>query len=176
MTPTGFFLQHRETVIALAANNTLSEAWRLLVQQIGIDSGMSENSFRGLLPPFLETSRYYDKQIELNNTVKQELEQVKHELNTLQELNNELNNQIELNSELNKSELNNPVKQSVKHGLNISGWTIAKSLGYYRAFKKVAGKQIGVYLGKTLDDAAEKIEAKEQSINFPRHTNTATDT
>ena len=176
MTSTSFFLRHREMVIALAAHNTLSETWRLLTEQTDIESVMKENSFRVRLPPFMETSRYYDKQIELNNTVKQELEQVKHELNTLQELNNELNNQIELNSELNKSELNNPVKQSVKHGLNISGWTIAKSRGYYRAFKKVAGKQIGVYLGKTLDDAAEKIQAKEQSFNFPRHTNTATDT
>jgi hypothetical protein len=126
---------------------------------------MSENSFKGLLPPFIETCRYYDEQIELNNLAKQELEQVKHELN----------NQIELNKEieLNNPALNSPVKQlKVKHGLNISGWTVAKSRGYFRAFKKVAGKQIGVYLGKTLDDAAEKIEAREQRMNSFRHTNT----
>jgi hypothetical protein len=47
---------------------------------------------------------------------------------------------------------------------NISGWTVAKSGGYFRAFKKVAGKLQGVYLGKDLNNAETKIKAKEQQM------------
>ena len=36
MTPTGFMIQHREIVLALATNNTLAEAWRLLVQRLSL--------------------------------------------------------------------------------------------------------------------------------------------
>ncbi len=122
----------------------------------------------------IELNNRLNKEIELNNPVKQELEQVKQQLNTLQELNNELNNR--LNNQLNNPELNNPVKQSVKQGLNISGWTIHKSGEYHRAFKKVSGKMLAVYVGKNLSDAEQKIQAKEQQLNSESHSNTATDT
>ena len=70
---------------------------------------------------------------------------------------------IELNRQLNTG-LNMPVIQEVvKHGLNIAGWSIQESGGYFRAFKKVAGKLQGVYLGKNLDGAEQKIMAKEKS-------------
>jgi predicted nuclease with TOPRIM domain len=122
------------------------------------------------------------------NTVKHELEQVKQELSILQELNTELNkelelnnsvkhelnevkqqlnNQIRLNSELNKEQgLNMPVKQeTVKQKLNnIAGWNIQESGGYFRAFKKMGGKMKAVYLGKNLDDAETKIQAKERQL------------
>lgn len=98
-----------------------------------------------------------NKQIELNtelnsnaelNTVKQELDAVKHELN-----------------KLNSQGLNIQVKQeAVKHGLNIGGWSVQESGGYFRAFKKVGGKMYAVYLGKNLDDAETKIRTKEAAI------------
>jgi len=65
-------------------------------------------------------------------------------------------------NKLNSQGLNNQVKhETVKHGLNIGGWSIQESKGYFRAFKKVAGKLQGIYLGKDLTDAETKIKAKE---------------
>ncbi|MBI5593311.1 MAG: hypothetical protein HY881_22865 [Deltaproteobacteria bacterium] len=110
------------------------------------------------------------------NKVTQELEQVKQmltaelDLNKLYdarlkeqvELNNELNNSIE---QLKKQELNKEVRQDrVKQSLNIVGWSIQQSGGYYRGFRKIGGKMMSVYLGKSLDDAEQKIRAKDQLI------------
>lgn len=44
--------------------------------------------------------------------------------------------------------------------LNIAGWTVAKSGGYFRAFKKIKGRVHGVHLGLDLTNAETKIEAK----------------
>lgn len=52
----------------------------------------------------------------------------------------------------------------VKHGLNIVGWNVQESLGYYRAFRKVGGKMKAVYLGKNLDGAEQKIMAKQEQL------------
>ena len=123
-----------------------------------------------------ELNTELNKRVELNNslnndnelnTVKQELDEVKQELNKQIWLNTELNNSVEkLNIQLNKQHgLNMEVKQgAVKHGLNIAGWSIQESKGYFRAFKKVAGKMQAVYLGKNLDDAETKIQAKQSQI------------
>jgi hypothetical protein len=46
---------------------------------------------------------------------------------------------------------------------NIAGWTVAKSGGYFRAFKKMGGKMKAVYLGKSLDGAEQKIMAKQDN-------------
>lgn len=60
-----------------------------------------------------------------------------------------------------KHKLNNPVKQkTVKQDFKVSGWSIQKSGGYYRAFKKIDGKLRGVYLGKSLENAEQKIMEK----------------
>jgi len=160
MTSAEILTQHKERIFHFYDE---TKSWQKVFERLSTELpngiGMQAATFKQYAPIMLELNK------ELNN----QLNKVKHELN----------NQIELNKEieLNNPALNSPVKQlKVKHGLNISGWTVAKSRGYFRAFKKVAGKQIGVYLGKTLDDAAEKIEAREQRMNSFRHTNTATDT
>ena len=86
-------------------------------------------------------------------TVKQKLSEVKQEANS----------QIKLNKE---------VKQDQdKQKLNIAGWSIQKSNGYYRGFKKIAGKVQGVYLGKTLDDAEQKIMKKNYNFQYNRNQN-----
>ena len=52
---------------------------------------------------------------------------------------------------------------------NIDGWTITKSGGYYRLFKKIDGRNRGIYLGKYLDFevAREKIQAYELCYQKP---------
>lgn len=128
-------------------------------------AGMSLATFKQYSPILIELNKQLNTDAELN-TVKQEIEAVKQELNRLQELNTGLNNQIRLNSELNKNQgLNIPVKQeTVKQGLNIAGWNVQESGGYFRAFKKVAGKLQGVYLGKNLEGAEMKIRAKQEQL------------
>jgi hypothetical protein len=39
-----------------------------------------------------------------------------------------------------------------KQKMIIAGWSVQESHGYFRAFKRIAGKMKGVYLGKTLED------------------------
>ena len=188
MTPTSFFLQHREIVLELAVDNTLSETWRLLVQRIGIDSAMKENSFKGLLTPFLETSRFYADELNKQLHNQQELHE---KLHNEQELNERLHNQLrelheeqELNEKLyNDERLNEKLheNQELNEKLQISGWTIGKSGKsgeYYRAFRKVSGKVHAVHLGRHLDliDAKIKIDFKFEQLFSARHTNTSLDT
>ena len=72
---------------------------------------------------------------------------------------------IELNKSLNDcDELASVKQESTKQGLNISGWSIQESKGYFRAFRKMGGKMYAVYLGKTIDNAEAKIGMKEQQI------------
>ncbi len=42
----------------------------------------------------------------------------------------------------------------------LAGWSIQKSGGYYRAFRRVGGKIHGIHLGVTLEGAEQKINAK----------------
>jgi len=46
----------------------------------------------------------------------------------------------------------------------IGEWNVVKSGGYYRAFRRIDGRLHGVYLGKSLRGAAQKIKAKEAEI------------
>ena len=170
MTPSEILILHRERICYLF---TEMKSWPKVFEQLSTELpnpiGMQLGTFKQYAPILLELTKELNKKLnnaELNNAVKQELEQVKQQLNTLQELNSQLNNQLELN---------NPVKQSrVKQGLNIGGWTIQQSGGYYRAFKKVNGKMFAVYIGKNLDDAAAKIEAKAALLRSLTHTDTCT--
>ncbi len=58
----------------------------------------------------------------------------------------------------------NTMDEPVKSKLNISGWTVAKSGRYFRAFRKIKGRVYGVHLGLSLDDAESKIAAKIEQI------------
>ena len=51
-------------------------------------------------------------------------------------------------------------------GNNIAGWTLKESGGYYRAFRTIAGKVHGVYIGKTADPeiVKSKVSAKEKEL------------
>lgn len=54
------------------------------------------------------------------------------------------------------------VKQSVKQsegaGAALDGWSVQRSGGYHRLFKRIGGRVRGIYLGKTFD--REKARAK----------------
>jgi DNA repair exonuclease SbcCD ATPase subunit len=185
MTPTGFFLQHREMVIELAAHNTLSETWRLLAQQTDIESVMSENTLKGLLTPFLETSRFYADELnkklhnqqelhneqELNKRLHEQIKELHEKLHNEQELNEKLHNQLgelheeqELNEKLNNDErLNEKLNEAeqLNKKLKIAGWTVGKCGEYYRAVRKISGKVHGIHLGRHLD----LIDAKTRLIS-----------
>jgi len=201
MTPTGFLIQHRETVLELANKCSASETWRTLVEKIGIDKAMKENSFKVLLKPFMETCSFFDYGLNeklhsekwLNRELQEQIDGLNEKLNNEQELNEKLNTQIDgLNTRLNtldglNEKLNNGLNVPVD-GLNtklntsdapvksIAGWTITQYDKYFRAFRKIKGKVHGVHLGRTLTDAEQKIQAKEQQLNSESHSNTATDT
>ena len=91
------------------------------------------------------------KQIEINaNATKQENAVLKEKLLKMDRI------KKELNKELNKVKQELLVKQKDKQqetskGINIDGWSVQKSGGYYRMFKKINGKVHGIYLGKYLD-------------------------
>lgn len=105
---------------------------------------------------------------ELNIKLNTQIEELNIRLNTLDGLNTELNNELvkcRLNipdsEQLNNSgERLNMKTEQVKQKLNIAGWTVAKSGGYFRAFKKIKGRVYGVHLGRDLVNAEAKIEAK----------------
>jgi hypothetical protein len=138
-----FLLNNREKILE-AFTGSPGKAWERLVPWIHIDEAMSLNTFRVLIVPFVETCRFYEAKLQ-----KTDSEAVKCRLNESDELG--LNNPDE--------KLNNHDKQA-KQPLNISGWTVTKSGSYYRAFKKIDGKLRGIHLGKTLENAAEKIAKK----------------
>ncbi len=179
MTPTGFLLQHLEIVQEATNDCPVSETWRALVEKIGIDKTMSENTFRVIIKPFVETCNFFNDG--LNNQLNKTITRLNTELNNEQELNKKLNTEIEeLNIKLNtlgglNTKLNNP-DMPVKTSLNISGWTVTKQDKYYRAFKKIKGKGYGIHIGKNLDDAAGKILAKEAQLRSGSHRDTSTDT
>ena len=179
MTPTGFLIQHREAVIELANDSPVSETWRTLVERISIDKTMSENTFRVVIKPFMETCQFYNDG--LNKKLNETITRLNEELNNEQELNKKLNTEIEeLNKKLNTLDgLNaklNTLDAPVKTSMNISGWTVTKQDKYFRAFKKIKNKVYGVHLGKNLDNAVAKIEAKEEQLRLLTHTDTCTDT
>jgi hypothetical protein len=169
MKPAEFLTMHRARVQELyTKTGSWAKVYEMLSKSLPEIAGMSRATFKQYAPILIELNKALNNDDRLNNqvkqdqelnTVKQELEAVKHELNRLQELNTGLNKELELNK------LNISVKQeTVKHGLNISGWSIQESKGYFRAFKKVAGKMKAVYLGKNLDDAEMKIRNKEKQM------------
>jgi len=104
---------------------------------------------------------------EMLNSVKQELEIAKQKLNIQEELNILLNNTVEmLNNDKQLNMINKQDEPLVdKQKINIAGWSVQKSGGFYRAFRRIGGKMCGVYLGKTLDGAETKIKAKAESLN-----------
>ncbi len=72
-----------------------------------------------------------------------------------------------------KESVSNPVRHNgLANGksaaLNIAGWSVRKDgKGYFRAYRKVAGKTRSVYLGKTLQGAEEKILKADKATQSP---------
>ena len=174
MKPVEILVLHRARIQQLfSETGSWPKTYETMKSEFSEFAGMSLATFKQYSPILIELNKTLNNDNGLNNqvkqdselnTVKQELESAKQELNRLQELNTELNKELQLNK-LNNQGLNMPVKQeTVKHGLNIAGWSIQESKGYFRAFKKVGGKMQAVYLGKNLDDAETKIQAKERQL------------
>jgi len=156
MKPAEILTMHRARVQELyTETGSWAKVYEMLSKSLPEIAGIKIATFKQYAPILIELNTRLNTDTELNR-VKQELEQVKQELNRLQELNTELNKEHELNT---------PVKQeTVKQKLNIAGWNIIQYKNYFRAFKKVAGKLHGVYLGKSLDGAEQKIMNKEQQL------------
>ncbi len=135
--------QNRESVLRAYAETGGSpqQVWKLFPELEGLTKF---NSFKTYLKPI----------VEMLNRVERE---------SGQEL-----NKVKQNVELQTERLNT-VKQT-ETGIpgNVEGWTIALTGGYYKAFKKVAGKVRGVHLGKVfaLDRAVEKIRSKEIELGI----------
>ena len=94
----------------------------------------------------------------------EELEHVKKELHELQLINNQLN--IE-KAQQETREINKQSKDTLnndKQKLIIAGWSVQESHGYFRAFKRIDGKMKGLYLGKSLEGAEQKIRGKEKNL------------
>lgn len=179
MTPTGFLLQHLEIVQEATNDCPVSETWRKLVDRIGIDKTMSENTFRVVIKPFVETCNFFNDG--LNTKLNEIIIRLNEELNNEHELNTKLNTQIEeLNTKLNTldglNEKLNTIDVPIKTSINILGWTVTKSDKYYRAFKKIKGKGYGIHIGKNLNSAESKILAKAEQLRILTHTDTLPNT
>ena len=46
----------------------------------------------------------------------------------------------------------------------IAGWNVTPFRGYFRAFRRINGKLHSLYLGKSLDDAEQKIRARQEQM------------
>jgi len=93
-----------------------------------------------------------------------ELEHVKKELCELQLINKKLNITNEQQEAKITTEQADNTLNTDKQKMIIAGWSVQESHGYFRAFKRIAGKMKGVYLGKTLEDAEKKIRGKEKNL------------
>jgi len=93
-----------------------------------------------------------------------ELEHVKKELCELQLINKQLNTANAQQETKKATEQENDTLNTDKQKMIIAGWSVQESRGYFRAFKRIAGKMKGVYLGKTLEDAEQKIRNKEKKL------------
>jgi|GEM_PF-6786532 len=96
----------------------------------------------------------------------EELEHVKKELHELQLINKKINTEnaqqeTRKTNEQSKNTLNND-----KQKLIVAGWSVQESHGYFRAFKRIDGKMKGIYLGKTLEGAEQKIREKEKKLSI----------
>ena len=108
-----------------------------------------------------------NKQEELN-AVSQRLDEVKQELTRAEELSRVSHTGADRLSKVNQG-------GEVKQKLTIAGWNIQQDgHGYYRAFKKISGKLYGLYLGRSLRGAEDRIKAREaevrQRVNQSGHT------
>jgi len=83
-------------------------------------------------------------------SVKQQNSELQKELNKVKLKNKELYDRLNKVKGVDKKESTDQEKK------NIDGWSIQKSGGYYRLFKKIAGKVHGIYLGKTIDEEIAK--------------------
>jgi hypothetical protein len=173
--PIKYLLQNRVQVLSAFTGSPI-EAWKRLKDKIQIEKAMSENTFRALIKNFVEVCQYFEAGLntglnetidglnnQLNDRLNNQVRELNNRLNTLERLNEKLNNEIE---RLNNTEkkLNNMDAEQVKSRLNIEGWTIAKSGRYFRAFRKIKGRVVGIHLGLTLDGATEKIKEKAAQI------------
>ncbi|MBF0227415.1 MAG: hypothetical protein HQK76_18375 [Desulfobacterales bacterium] len=53
-----------------------------------------------------------------------------------------------------------------KEKINIKGWNIQIIKGYYTAYRRVYGIMVGLYIGKTLKKAEEKIKIKNKELGL----------
>jgi hypothetical protein len=141
MTPVEILMKHRNRVHQVyLENGSWTTTYETLSAQIFELAEMSVATFKRYAEIMIEFNKSINSDEELT-AVKQELEQVKQELKKIQGVN-----------------------PAAKQGINISGWSIQESKGYFRAFRKMGGKMYAVYLGKTLENAEAKIGMKEQQI------------
>jgi hypothetical protein len=141
MKPVEILIKHRHRIqqIYLESGSWL-KTYETLSSEIQEVAEMSVETFKQYAEIMIEFNKSLNRDEELT-AVKHELEQVKQELKKI-----------------------HGVNAAVKQGVNISGWSIQESKGYFRAFRKMGGKMYAVYLGKTLENAETKIELKEQQI------------
>jgi len=119
-----------------------------------------------------------NKAKQTNADLLNQLNKVKHQNNLLievkhqnEELSKELNKvkqvKDELCEKLNKVKHDKKEKSKKRVKMSIDGWSVQKSGGYYRLFRKIAGKVHGIYIGKTINEdiAKNKIITYMQGFN-----------
>jgi len=101
-----------------------------------------------------------------------DMNELNNGLNITQFMQETENRFVELNNRIKQLETANQedkqIKQAIKQrGLNNVGkWNIVESNGYYRAFRNINGKNVGIYIGKeyTPEIAVAKITSKGYEI------------
>lgn len=166
-----FVVDHLSDVLrAYDGNQGHDEAYRILQSQFPeLSSEMSFASFKQYAGIIIRLNKKINI-LEVLNTDKQNPGNDKQEINNHDMINSQINNSGLINSDKQNSDDD---KQLINKGgamandkqkINISGWSIQKSGGFYRAFKRINGKMHGIYIGKNLDDADRKIAAKVEQL------------
>ena len=117
------------------------------VKQNNIILQNKSNKINGNL---IDAQNQKEKLVNELNKVKQINTKLIDDLNKLNEENSILHQKL---NKVKQSELNES-KNKVK--MNINGWSVQKSGGYYRLFKKIDDKVHGIYLGKTINENKAK--------------------
>lgn len=160
-----FIIEHLGAVLAVYQDNDSHEMAWLNLTKVALPEIADVMNFQTFKPYSEIVLALHDK-INILYVLDRlaELEHVKKELCALQVINKQLNITIEQQASKSTAEQSNDTLNTDKQKMIIAGWSVQESHGYFRAFKRIAGKMKGVYLGKTLEDAEQKIRGKEKKL------------
>lgn len=162
---TDFIVEHLGAVLAVYQGNDSHEIAWLNLSKVALPEIAEVMDFQ-TFKNYSEIVRGLNEKVPFLYVMDRlaELEQVKKELCELQLINKQLNTASAQQETKKTTDQEHDTLNIDKQKMIIAGWSVQESRGYFRAFRRIDGKMKGVYLGKTLEDAEQKIRSKEKKI------------